>query len=823
MEPKYDHTSAEAAVQRQWDTQQTYIAEHNPGTPYTIDTPPPTVSGTLHIGHIFSYTQTDIIARYKRMSGFSVFYPFGFDDNGLATERFVEKKKGVSAHVLGRSAFIKLCLQETQEVEHQFKDLWQRMGLSVDWRRCYSTISDPVRKISQESFIRLYRDGFIYRREEPAPYCTTCRTSVAQAELDSSEVPSTFNDIVFTTREGKEVVISTTRPELLASCVAVVYHPHDQRYTKLKNQQIIVPIFNQQVPVISDEQVDPQKGTGLVMVCTFGDSTDVQWYKKHQLPWVQSIGRDGKFTQHAGILAGLKVAEARKKIVEELQARNLVHSQKPIVHHVHTHERCKKEIEYLQLTQWFMNIMDHKKTFTELADQINWYPAFMKARYLNWVENINWDWCLSRQRFYGIPFPVWHCTGCGAVILADIKDLPIDPQESAYRGTCSCGSTAIMPDTDIMDTWNTSSLTPYICKSLAHPTSEPFDATNFIPMSMRPQAHDIIRTWAFYTIVKSWMHQRRIAWNDIVISGHVLSDAKEKLSKSKENAQLTPSALLERYPADVIRYWTASGTLGHDVAFSEQQLKIGQRLVTKLWNAFRFVHEHAALSPHEQPHSLGIINEWILHRASECGDRYRQYLDTGYEFSLALDQAEKFFWADFCDQYLELTKDQLFNPQRYSAQEVAATRWTLYHVGLRILQLYAIYLPHITETIYGLLYQEREKIDSIHQTKFASVQKQFVFSESIGRMKVIVAIITHVRKLKSEHQLSLKTPLSSLTISCTDAAVLKHVSDQEMLLKGITQAETIIYNTTAGDTKLMQDAGVWHAGIDVSSITKHDE
>ncbi len=813
MEKKYDHQSSEQQAQQLWSDGQVYKTDKHPGPLYSVDTPPPTVSGALHIGHIFSYTQTDIIARFKRMDGFAVFYPFGFDDNGLPTERFVEKKCNVTAHSMKRSEFINLCLEQTAVVEKQFEQLWRRMGLSVDWDACYSTISPEVRKISQESFIELYKKGFIYRKFEPALYCTACRTSVAQAELDDVEKPSFFNDIVFKLDDGTELIIGTTRPELLSSCVALLYHPNDKRYQALQNKEAIVPIFENRVKIIADELVNPDKGTGLVMCCTFGDKTDIVWYKKYQLPFKQSIGLDGRWLESTGPLAGLKAHAARTKIIELLKEQNLLRAQKPITHAVNVHERCKQEIEYLPLSQWFLNILEHKQQFIKIADSIDWYPAFMKQRYINWVENINWDWCLSRQRFFGIPFPAWHCTNCNEIILADQAQLPVDPQEtSSTQKKCPhCASTTILGDTDVMDTWNTSSLTPYICSTLFNNKVEnPFtdkETLQFIPMGMRPQAHDIIRTWAFYTIVKTWMHQHSIPWKEIVISGHVLSDSKEKLAKSKDNAKTDPEQLLKSYPADVIRYWTASGSLGHDMVFSETQLRIGQRLITKLWNAFLFVKEHTVSIDQEfDTTKCGTINEWLLDRASATFKKYHSYLQN-HEFNLALDSVEHFFWHHFCDNYLELIKDQLFKPEQYCAEQIVATRWTLFTVGLRILQMYAPYLPHITEIIYQELYRSPLKIESIHLTKFKNIQQPYAFELSVHAIDQVINVITAVRKLKSEQQLSLKTELNVLRIYSQQQEHLGLLKLQEQLIKGITHAHTIEYHVGINEngSQLIQD------------------
>lgn len=819
MEKRYEHTVSEPIAQQKWESEQTYAAKNNTGPLYSIDTPPPTVSGSLHIGHIFSYTQTDIIARYKRMNGFSVFYPFGFDDNGLPTERYVEKKKKVSAHVLGRSEFIKLCLQETHDVELQFKALWQRMGLSADWNLCYSTISDSTRKLAQESFIALYKKGFIYRKYEPALYCTTCRTSVAQAELDDTRQDSFFNDIVFQDAQGNDLIIGTTRPELIPSCVALLYNPNDERYQHLKNTQATVPLFNFTVPIYADEQVEIEKGTGLVMCCTFGDKTDIVWFKKFNLPYKQSIGFDGKFTSKIELLAGLNVKEARLKILELLREKNLLLRQQPISHAVNVHERCQKEIEYIALEQWFLNILDYKKDFLACADQIDWYPAFMKTRYRDWVEHIGWDWCLSRQRLYGIPFPVWHCKDCHEIILADITMLPVDPQEKTPTTCPACKSSALVADTDVMDTWNTSSITPYILAHLHDPTHSPFASDTvppFLPITMRPQAHDIIRTWAFYTIVKTWMHHSTIPWREIVISGHVLSESNQKLSKSKDSGKLAPETLLERYPADVVRYWTASGGLGYDVAFSENQLKIGQRLVTKLWNAFRFIQEHIAqIEPgQETPHNLGIINEWALHQTSATFESYKKQFEQ-HEFGAALTAIEPFFWNDFCDNYLELIKNQLFNPDQYSPEQVAATRWTLHHIGLRILQLYAPYLPHLTETLYVQIYQRTIKTASLHQTRFADIQQDFVFVDSAHKTTSIIELASTVRKLKTEQQLSLKTALATLTIYVDDPSLQESLLQEQPVIAGVTQAQEIIYKTSRADAQLKEHDGAWHAQVSV--------
>ncbi|HBL98887.1 TPA: valine--tRNA ligase [Candidatus Dependentiae bacterium] len=818
MDKHFDHVQSEMQIRETWDREKTFETKKSAGPIFSIDTPPPTVSGKLHIGHVFSYTHTDIIARYKRLSGFSVFYPLGFDDNGLPTERFVELKREISPYQMSRSAFVKICREEVVAVEAEFQKLWTRLGLSVDWEKTYSTGGDFVQKISQASFLKLLKDGHIYRKEEPAIYCPVFRTSVSQADLEDVEKETFFNDIQFKCKENDEaLVISTTRPELLPSCVALFYNPRDPRYKHLNGKHALVPLYGHAVPILEDDKVAVEKGTGLVMCCTFGDKTDIEWFKKHNLPYRPSIGLDGRMLEATGALAGKKVPEARLEILELLKKESLVLKQQTIKHAVSIYERSKKEVEFLMLPQWFVKVLPFKKELLAMADQIEWHPSFMKTRFIDWVENLQWDWCISRQRFAGIPFPVWFDKHTGKIFVPDEKNLPIDPRESAFPGVIPAG-VELVPDTDVMDTWNTSSLSPYICQALYEGSAEhlfsPHEAqTHFIPMSMRPQAHDIIRTWAFYTMVKSLMHHKKAPWNSIVISGHVLSPDGGKISKSKGNNPLEPEKLLSSYPADVIRYWTASGTLGHDVAFSENTLKIGSKLVTKLWNACRLVEEHTAGISNKKPAGeLGAINEWILHRMSEVFEQYKKYFEQ-HEFSLALGALETFFWNDFCDNYLELIKFHFFRPDAFDAQAIAATRWTLYQTALRLLQLFSPFIPFVTESLYQQLYKGREGVASIHITEFSKLQEAFSFPKSVINAGHLLTIVSQVRKLKSDKNLSLKTELADCII-IAPTEITEFLKTQEGTLKGVTSAHLMTYATTSTGTSFLEEReGIWRATI----------
>jgi len=510
---RYNFRESEPEIAHFWSEEDLYTFDPHGSSPiFTIDTPPATVSGELHIGHCYSYTQTDVIARYQRMRGKRVLYPMGFDDNGLPTERFVEKTIKRKATEMDAQEFISRCLELTKQTEDRFEALWRRLGLSVDWHHRYATISPTAQRVSQESFIQLYQAGRAYAQPAPALWCPECQTAIAQAEVDDMPLPTQFSTIAFQTQNGGVLPIATTRPELLPACVAIFVHPQDTRYAQLIGTMATIEsqTFSQkariEVPILGDELVDSTKGSGAVMCCTFGDSTDVLWWRTHQLPLRAAIGRNGRMTALAGFFEGLSIPEARRNMLRHLAETGRILHQETIEHSVGTHERCGTPVEYLHTRQWFIHILDQKERFIEAGRRISWHPEHMRSRYEHWVEHLQWDWCISRQRFLGVPFPAWTCTACGALMLATYEQLPVDPRRTQPVQACSCGSSNFEPETDVMDTWATSSCTPLI---ISH---WPDDATWFaehFPASLRPQAHDIIRTWAFYSIVKSMLRKVR--------------------------------------------------------------------------------------------------------------------------------------------------------------------------------------------------------------------------------------------------------------------------------------------------------------------------
>ena len=752
---RYEAHEAEPRWQAFWEKHG--ISTFDPkakGEIYSVDTPPPTVSGKMHLGHAFSYAQQDYIVRYQRMRGKNVFYPFGSDDNGLPTDKLVEKTKKVRSKDFTRGDYRKLCLEFVKENKPAFIADWKRLGMSCDFSIEYSTIDPRCQRLGQRSFIDLYKKGLVYRAETPVTWCPSCQTAIAQAEFENVDMTSHFNDIAFTSH-GQELVIATTRPELLAACVALFAHPHDKRYAHLKGKFATVPLFNYEVPILFDEAADPEKGTGLMMCCTFGDKDDVQKWYAHKLPLRVAITPDGKMNELASAYKGLSLKEARAKIIDDLKASGALLQQSPLTHAVNVHERCGTEIEFLKTSQWFIKVLDRKEELLAAADSIKWYPEHMKVRYQHWVENLNWDWCISRQRYYGVPFPVWY-TKSGEIIVADESQLPVDPFVDAPRGWTGAKEDLI-PESDVFDTWMVSSVTPQIGRDLGVERGKP----GLYPMSLRPQAHDIIRTWAFYTITKGIYHDEQAPWADIVISGHVLDPKGQKMSKSKGNA-IAPQDVIHKYGADALRYWAAGVKLGDDLPYMEKDLQTGHKTITKLWNATRFAISH--LQDYQGfEGELAVMDRWLLSKFNTVVKEATESFDK-YEYSKTRLDADKFFWQVFCDNYLEIVKDRLYTPEKYGEQTLSA-KHALYTVSLGILKLFAPIMPHVTEELYHAHYAAVEKHLSIHQSSWSLYRPELLDVEAERVGDEVVAIVAAVRKFKSERQLSMKAPLAKLVIT----------------------------------------------------------
>ena len=759
LDKKYNAQEKEKKWLDYWKNNNIYEFKSDDREIYSIDTPPPTVNGKIHIGHIFSYTQTEMMARYKRMRGYNVFYPFGFDDNGLPSERLVEKEQGKKAHEIGREEFSKLCYETTNKYESEFQELFSRMGVSTDWNYCYKTVSPSTIKISQKSFLDLVDKGHCYHKESPALWCNECLTSIAQAELETKTIKTTFNYINFKTIEdGEEFTIATTRPELLPAIVCVFVNPNDDKHKHLIGKTAHVPVIDVDVPIMADEKVAIDKGTGIVMCCTFGDQTDIEWWKKYNLPLKYIFTDDGKIKDDIPKYGGMTIKDARKQIIEDLNNGGYIVKIEELEHEVQTHERCGNEVEYTVMKQWFIDIMNHKEDFIRIGNEINWYPSHMHNRYNEWVENILWDWCISRQRYFGVPFPVWYCKECGNPVFARIEDLPVNPlTDKAPIDKCKCGCKEFIPETDVMDTWATSSVTPLI--NMKYGEKENLESI-LKPMSLRTNASEIIRTWDFYTIVKSFYHFGTRPWDNVMISGFVMAGAGEKISKSKGNSKVEPIDLINEYSADVLRYWTGTGRLGTDIVFSDETLLRGRKLINKIWNVSKFIEMHLQDYEDKEFDDYEYIDKWILGSFKKMEKRYIKYLDD-YEVGLALNQLEKFFW-NFCDNYIEIVKHRLYRPEEFGDKARYSGQKTVYTILYKLLQDFSIYFPYITEEIYQELYHDNK---SIHLTRIKELE--YNFDNEVKNGDIIVDIISKSRGEKSNNNLSLKTPIKHLELNLT--------------------------------------------------------
>ncbi len=729
MKKERDFIEQEKKWKKYWEDEEIYkFSPQKEKEIYSIDTPPPTLSGRMHIGHASSYTQMDITARYRRMRGDNVFYPFGTDDNGIPTEKLVEKENKVKIFDMERTEFADLCEKTIKKLIPDFVQDWKDIGTSCDYSLGYSTIDSRVQRISQLYFLDLYKQGRAYRKEGPTVWCPLCQTAISQAELEDKKRDSVFYDITFETEVG-EMIIATTRPELLISCVSIFVHPEDKRYKKFIGKKAKVPFFGQEVGIMEDSEVDPEKGSGAVMCCTFGDVTDIEWYYAHNLPLRCFMGKDGKFTE--GDLKGLSVEKAREKVIQDLG--DSISKREDIIHTVNVHERCGTAVEIIPTDQWFIKYLDLKEEFLRLGDELSWTPQHFKARYDNWVKGLRWDWCISRQRYFGIPFPVWHCTKCGKEILADKSQLPVDPLSDTPQEKC-CGE--VVADRNVLDTWATSSLTPQIVQSL---TEE-----KVFPMSLRPQAHDIISFWLFNTVVRSKLHFDKLPWKKAVISGFILDEKGEKMSKSKGNV-VDPRIVISNYGADALRYWVSSVGFGEDIRWSEKEINTAKRTLNKIWSASSFSIMHLEDHTPDEEDSLEGEDKWMLSKLSKTLKDYRKYFDN-YEYEKARKAVDLLFWDYFCGHYIEMVKARLYEGKR----SPKAARYTIYHTLLNIIKLYAPFVPFITEEIYQEYFRQFEKEKSIHLTLLPENIPSFDEEKEMDR---VAEVVSSLRKYKTENSI----------------------------------------------------------------------
>ncbi|MHB8293910.1 MAG: valine--tRNA ligase [Acidimicrobiales bacterium] len=811
---------------RRWEEAGLYHFDRraNPERVFAIDTPPPTVSGSLHVGHMFSYTHTDVIARYRRMAGDAVFYPMGFDDNGLPTERRVQNYYGVTCDpslryeegryeegfageasggggkattAISRPNFVELCHGLTAEDERAFEEVFRRLGLSVDWSITYTTIGERSRRTSQTAFLSLLRRGEAYQAEAPTLWDVDFKTAVAQAELEDREVEGTYHRLRFRLAGDAEraVEIETTRPEMLGACVALVAHPGDDRYRELFGRSALTPLFGVEVPLLAHPLADPSKGTGAAMVCTFGDVTDIVWWRELKLPVRPIMGRDGTLQplDFAGLgpacsnpaaaeaaydqLVGKPAGKARRLIAGMLAGTGeMIGDPRPVRHQVKFYERGERPLEIVTSRQWFIRTMDHKQDLLEAGRQLKWHPQFMRQRYESWVEGLSGDWLVSRQRFFGIPFPIWYPIDSEGVvdrdhpILPPADQLPVDPTTDpapGYEERVRGERGGFAGEVDVMDTWATSSLTPQIAGGW---TDDPELFSRVFPMDLRPQAHDIIRTWLFSTVVRSRLEHGTLPWSDVTVSGWILDPDRKKMSKSKGNV-VTPLGLLAEHGSDAIRYWAASARLGADTAFQPLQLKVGRRLATKLLNASRFAISRAVAAAPEEgdgaPGGASLVTSpldrsmlaQLFGVVEEATAAYE-----AFDHARALEVTEAFFWH-YCDDYLELVKARSYGEQGADGGEGAAgtasARQAL-EVSLEVLlKLFAPVLCFVTEEVWSWWRQ-----GSVHTSAWPSGAELARLSQGANPALLDVAsdVLSEVRKAKTAARASMRAPVSLVEV-----------------------------------------------------------
>ena len=776
---------------------------------YSIDTPPPTVSGSLHVGHVFSYTHTDVVARYKRMQGYSVFYPMGWDDNGLPTERRVQNYFGVRcdpalAYVEGftppyeggdnksgkaadqvaisRRNFIELCDRLTAEDEKQFEALWRQLGASVDWDQTYQTISPAARRVSQQAFLNNLARGEAYQSMAPTLWDVTFRTAVAQAELEDREQPGAYHRVGFDGPDGK-IFIETTRPELLPACVALVAHPDDERYQGFFGKTARTPLFDVEVPIVAHHLAQPDKGSGIAMICTFGDLTDVIWWRELNLPNRAIIGWDGRLlpeapeaiTNPAGLenfaaLAGKTVFSAKQTIVEMLQASgDMVGEPKAITHPVKFFEKGDRPLEIVSTRQWYLRNGGRDEALRarliELGKQLKFHPDFMRVRYENWVNGLTGDWLISRQRFFGVPIPVWYQIDANgnpdfdAVLVPSAEQLPIDPSTDVPAGYIESQrgvAGGFIGEVDIMDTWATSSLTPQLAGGWL---SDPELFAKVYPYDLRPQGQDIIRTWLFSTVLRSEQEHGVLPWSDAAISGWILDPDRKKMSKSKGNV-VTPGDLLVEHSSDAVRYWAASARLGTDAAFDTAQMKVGRRLAIKFLNAAKFVLSFEPPVDAAAPVSEPIDQGMLLNLAAVVEEATAAF--ESYDHTKALELAEAFFWG-FTDDYLELVKERAYGQGAFTTSEQASAVLALRKALLVLSRLFAPFLPFATEEVWSWW---QSGAGSVHLASWPTAEELTAnLDASNSSLLPIAADALHqLRKAKSDAKASMKAEVTSATL-----------------------------------------------------------
>ncbi|MEM2933889.1 MAG: valine--tRNA ligase [Methanocellales archaeon] len=752
---EYDPHEIEEKWLKQWDYSMYHFnwSKRSRKERYIIDTPPPYPTGNFHCGNALNWCYIDFIARYKRMRGYNVMFPQGWDCHGLPTEVKVEQILGVKKRDLSREEFRALCEKFTLENIEKMRSTMIRLGFSIDWSNEYVTMHPSYYAKTQISFVRMYKAGLIYQADHPVNWCPRCETAIALSEVEYQKRITSLYYIHF-----GGIDIATTRPELIPACVAIAINPNDERYISIAGKKIKVPIFDYEVPVILDSVVDAKFGTGAVMICTFGDRQDVKWWKEHSLELRKAITKDGRMTELAGKYKGLSLDECKKAIIQDLKELGLIYKEEMVEQNVGLCWRCDTPIEILSEKQWFVKV--NRDEVLKTAQEVKWVPQHMYIRLKNWVESMEWDWCISRQRVFATPIPAWYCLKCDETMVAKEEWLPLDPNQTMPKEPCKCGSCDFKPEQDVLDTWMDSSITPLIVAGWL--ADKPF----LYPTELRPQGHDIIRTWAFYTILRSRALTGMKPWDTILINGMVFGEDGFMMSKSRGNI-VQPEEVVEKYGADVFRQWAAiSGSPGSDIMFGWKDIEAASRFTQKLWSIARFCLIHLKEKPRKT--ELYPVDKWLLSKLQKLIEEVTGDMEN-YEFDDALKRIRSFTWDILADNYIEMVKYRLYGRDK---KALRAAQYSLYTAIQTLARLLAPFIPFLAEEIYSRI---TKGIKSVHLQKWPEAEESLIDEAAEKEGELIKQITSAIRRYKSEHGIALNAPLKGIQLY----SPLSNVADVE--------------------------------------------
>jgi valyl-tRNA synthetase len=814
---KIDFLATEEKWQRKWEEWSIYNFDwNNQSKPsFSIDTPPPYPSGEFHMGNVLNWTYFDIVARYKRMKGFNVYFPQGWDCHGLPTEVEAEKEYNVRKSELAPQEFRKLCENITNKYINIMKTAVKHLGCSNDWTTEYKTMNPDYWRRTQLSFVLLYKTGFIYQGTHPVNWCPRCETAIADAEVEHATQQGTLYYIKFPLNKKNHLVIATTRPELLPACVTVAVNPQDKRYQGYIGKSLKVPIVDQKVNIMAEDMVDLEFGTGVVMICTYGDKADVKIVQKHHLPVIMALNETGKLNEKAGKYKGLNVNEAKKTIANDLASEGFIEKTVPVTQEVGTCWRCHTPIEILERKQWFMKTLQLTDKIIKNANEITWYPKYARNRLIDWTKSLDWDWVISRQRIFATPIPIWYCKSCGEIIIAEEKWLPVDPKTTPPKiERCpKCGQkSGFVPETDVFDTWMDSSITCAV--HAGWPDKSENELRRLFPADLHPSGTDIIRTWAYYLMVRHLALFNEKPYRSCLINGMVLGTDGRMMHKSLGNYVAT-TEVFEKYGADASRQWAAgSGTTGSDVPFRWQDVEYAWRFLIKLWNASRFA---SLLLKDYQPRKapkLTLLDSWLLARLNQATLRISEALEK-CQFNIALEEIRNFAWRDLCDNYLEAAKHRLYKGEVYGEKKREAAQYTLYTALYRLLQLFAPIAPHITEEIYQVMFAEDIRHKSIHLSPWPHVEKEEVNVDAIEKGDLLVAVIGEIRREKARKRMPLNASIKELRVYARTKENAETLAESSEDIVGTCKIEKISILPQEGKGVEVQGygdvrfAGVW--------------